>query len=97
MSPKQAEIPGTASPDRDDELHALWLEVVDCQETTAAAKAKEKAKKEEASAALHKKGIRDYKVDGANLWLEGKETVKAKKAGARPRGKVKKVVAGAQE
>lgn len=92
-APKQEEIPGTESPDRDPELHALWLEIVALEEDTRTARAAEKAKREAAGMALHKRGLTEYFVDGAELWIEPKETVKAKKKGGRPKGKVRKVVA----
>lgn len=90
---RQEEIPGTESPDRDAELHALWLELVDLEEEAAGARAAVKAKREQAGAALHARGLSEYFVDGAELWIEPKELVKAKKKGGRPKGKIKKEVA----
>lgn len=89
--PKQEEIPGTESPNRDPELHALWLELVALEEEAAEARGAVKAKREEAGNALHKRGLTEYFVDGAELWIEPKETVKAKKKGGRPKGKIRKV------
>jgi uncharacterized protein YggE len=93
----QIEIEGTESPDRDPELHALWLELVDLQEASAAAKAAEAKKREEAGAALKARGLTEYSVDGAALWIEPHDKVKAKKPGARKRGKIKKVKKGDAE
>lgn len=87
-----------ASPDRDPELHALGLELIDLEERSKAAKAAEKTKREECGAALRKRGLKEYgPIDDVSLWIEGQEKVKAKKEGARPRGRVRKVVAGAEE
>lgn len=99
---EQAEIadpddgrPIGASPDRDPELHALGLELIDLEERSKAAKAAEKAKREECGAALRRRGLKEYgPIDDVSLWIEGQEKVKAKKEGGRPRGKVLKVVEG---
>jgi len=93
----QAEIPGTESPDRDPELHALWLELVALEEEAAAARGDVKNKQAEASAALKKRGLTEYFVDGAQLWIEPHEKIKTRKKGSRPKGKIKKVTKGEEE
>lgn len=93
----QEEIPGTESPDRDPELHALWQELVCLEEEAAEARGAVKAKREQAGAALHERGLSEYFVDGAELWIEPKELVKAKKKGGRPKGKITKVVDGQED
>jgi len=88
----QLEVPGTESPDRDDELHALGLEILDCEARLKEAKAADAEKRAEAAKALEKRGLTEYDVDGISLWIEpGKEKVKAKREGDRPKGKVQKV------
>lgn len=94
---EQAEIPGTESPDRDPELHALWLELVALEEEAATARGDVKNKQAEASAALKKRGLTEYFVDGAQLWIEPHEKIKTRKKGGRAKGKIKKVTAGDQE
>lgn len=89
----QAEIPGTESPNRDPELHAIGLGLLDLEERRKSIQGAEKDKRAEAAAALHKRNLKEYKVDGIDLWLEGKESVKVKKDGGRPKGRIKKVVA----
>lgn len=90
----QEEIPGTESPDRDPELHALWLEIVALEEEAADARGALKTKKDQAAAALHERGVSEYFVDGAELWIEPKEVIKSKKKGGRPKGKIVKVTEG---
>lgn len=81
-----------AEPDRDPELHALWVELVDAQDALKAAQETVATVKAGAAKALHARGIDHYKVGPADLWIEpGSEKVKAKRAGGRPRGKVTKV------
>lgn len=94
---EQLEVPGTESPDRIPELHALGLELLDAEEKLKAAKASEKTKRAECGAALHKHGITEYQVDGIELWIEGKEQVKVKSEEGRPKGKVKKSPKGKEE
>lgn len=94
---EQAEIPGTESPDRDPELHALWLELVALEEEAAEARGAVKGKQAEASAALKERGLTEYFVDGAELWIEPHEKIKTKKKGGRAKGKIEKVVAGDAE
>lgn len=87
-----------ASPDRDEELHALGLELILAEEESKDAKAAEKTKREECGAALRRRGMKEYgPIDGVSLWIEGQEKVKAKKEGARPRGRVLKVVSGEED
>ncbi len=89
----QAEIPGTESPDRDPELHALGLEILDAEAELKAAKNKDAEKRAAAAKALEDRGLTEYEVDGISLWIEpGKEKVKAKREGDRPKGRVEKVV-----
>lgn len=99
--PKQEELadpddgkPIAAGPDRDPELHALGLELIELEGRKKDAIGAEKAKREEAGAALRSRGLREYDVDGVAIWIEGKETVKVKRDGGRPKGKVTKEVAG---
>lgn len=99
--PEQTEINApdgksiAAGPDRDDELHALWLSLCNALDETKAAREDEARIKVLAADALHARGIDHYKADGADLWIEpGSEKVKAKRPDGRPKGRVKKVVAG---
>lgn len=92
---EQAEIPGTESPARIPELHALWLEIVALQEDVGAAREALKAKQDEARTALRKRGLDHYKIDGADLWAEPQpDRIKAKKPGGRKKGKIVKVTGG---
>lgn len=76
--PVQEEIPGTESPNRDPELHALGLELYDLQTERAQLTKDEKAKREEIAAALHSRKQVQYDCDGVHLWLEPTEKVKVK-------------------
>lgn len=89
-------LPGMPDPPGyDEELHALWLEKCDLQDAAASAREALKKKDEEARGALRRKGLDHYKVGEADLWAEPQpHRIKAKKAGARPKGKIKKVTAG---
>lgn len=95
--PQQDEIPGTESLNRDPELHALGLEVITLEAESKDAKRRENAKRAEAGEALRKRGLKEYNVDDVSLWIEGKETVKARREGDRPKGKVRKVVVKDEE
>jgi hypothetical protein len=74
----QYEIPGTESPDRDPELHALALELYDLQSQRMDLTKREKATREEAAALLHRKKLDSYHCDGVQLWLEPSEKVKVR-------------------
>lgn len=74
----QAEIPGTESPNRDHELHALGLELYDLQTERMRLTKDEKTKREEIAAALHSRKQVQYDCDGVHLWLEPTEKVKVK-------------------
>lgn len=75
----QDEIPGTESPARDPELHALGMELYDLQTERMELTKREKAKREQIAAALHARKIDSYHVDGVELWLEaGVEKVKVR-------------------
>jgi len=77
----QSEIPGTESPDRDPELHALGLELYDLQRERMHLTKDEKEKRLEIAALMHKKQITEYSVDGVELWIEpGAEKVMVKYA-----------------
>ena len=79
MSRAQLEVPGTESPNRDPELHALGLELYDLQSQRMQLTKDEKAKREEIAAALHARKQVQYDCDGVHLWLEpGVEKVKVK-------------------
>lgn len=76
----QEEIPGTESPDRDAELHALGLELYDLQNRRMELTKAEKEKRQQIAAALHERKIDEYHVDGIELWLEpGVEKVKVRR------------------
>lgn len=77
----QLEVPGTESPDRDPELHALGLELYALQSERMEATKLEKAKREEIAAALHARKQTQYDCDGVSLWLEPSEKVKVKVGG----------------
>ena len=74
----QQEIPGTESPNRDQELHALGLELYALQSQRMDLTKQEKAKREEIAAALHARKQVQYDCDGISLWLEPSEKVKVK-------------------
>jgi hypothetical protein len=74
----QEEIPGTESPNRDPELHALGLELYDLQTERMRLTKDEKTKREEIAAALHSRKQVQYDCDGVHLWLEPTEKVKVK-------------------
>lgn len=75
----QDEIPGTESPARDPELHALGMELYDLQSRRMDLTKLEKAKREQIAAALHSRKIDSYSCDGIELWLEaGVEKVKVR-------------------
>jgi hypothetical protein len=76
----QIEIEGTESPDRDDELHAIGMELYDLQQRLKQLKKDEQAKREDAAALLKLRGIDHYHVDGVELWVEsGPSKVKVRK------------------
>lgn len=76
-APVQEEIPGTASPNRDEELHALATELYALQSERMDLTKQEKEKRGEIAAALQARGQKQY--DGVHLWLEpGVEKVKVK-------------------
>jgi hypothetical protein len=78
----QAEIPGTESPNRDPELHALGIELYDLQSERMDLTKKEKAKRLEIAAALQARKQVQYDCDGVHLWIEpGVEKVKVKMGG----------------
>lgn len=95
--PEQTEIPGTESPDRIPELHALWLDICAAEEESREARGREKELRANAAQALKERGLKEYFVDGAELWIEPQEKVKAHKRGKRPKGKVTKVVTAEKE
>lgn len=77
--PGQAEIDGTKSGERDEELHALGLELYDVRARRMELTKSEKQTAALIAARLHSMGIDEYKVDGIELWLEpGKESVKVR-------------------
>lgn len=77
--PGQTEIEGTPSSERDEELHALGLELYDVRARRMELTKLEKQKASLIAARLHSMGIEEYKVDGIELWLEaGKESVKVR-------------------
>lgn len=67
---KQEEIPGTESPARDNELHALGLEIYDCQEERKRLTKKEEELRISAGQRLDALGITIYHVDGIEIWKE---------------------------
>jgi hypothetical protein len=69
---KQEEIPGTESPERNPELHALALEIYHHQTARMDHQKHEIAKRAEAGVLLDKLGISEYDVDGVHLWREQK-------------------------
>ena len=78
-APKQEEIPGTESPNRDEELHALATELYALQSERMDLTKQEKEKRGEIAAALQARGQKQYDCDGVHLWLEpGVEKVKVK-------------------
>ena len=78
MSADQLEVPGTESPNRDAELHALGLELYDLQSQRMQLTKDEKEKRAEIAAALHARKQVQYDCDGVHLWLEETEKVKVK-------------------
>ena len=82
----QAELPGTESPNRDPELHALGLELYDLQTERMQLTKDEKAKREEIAAALHARKQVQYDCDGVHLWLEPTEKVRVKMGGGAEEG-----------
>lgn len=76
--PAQQELPGTESPKRDAELHALGMELYDLQSRRMDLTKLEKAKREAIAAALHSRKIDSYHCDGVELWLETGEKVKVR-------------------
>lgn len=75
-SKAQAEIPGTQSPDRIDDLHALGLEIYDLQEQRKKI-TKERVLRIRAAEQLKAHKIDHYHVDGVEVWAEpGPEKVK---------------------
>ena len=74
----QLEVPDTQSPGRIQELHVLGLELYDLQNRRMELTKQEKAKRGEAGAALHSRGLTEYAADGVELWLEGSEKVKVR-------------------
>lgn len=81
--PKQEEIPGTESPNRDPELHALGIELAELQAERMDLTKREKDKRAQIAAALHERKQEQYDCDGVHLWLErGDEKVRVKVAGA---------------
>lgn len=73
---KQAEIEGTESPARNDELHALGLEIKAFENERKEITKKEKEKREQAKGILHSLSLTRYHVDGVELELEAKEKLK---------------------
>lgn len=82
----QQEIPGTESPNRDEELHALGLELYDLQSQRMELTKQEKDKRLEIAAALHARKQVQYDCDGVSLWLEPSEKVKVRVDGADEEG-----------
>lgn len=75
----QLEVPGTESPDRIEELHALGLEIYDLQEKRKSITKEERQKRQVASATLKDHKIDHYHVDGVEVWAEpGGEKIKVK-------------------
>lgn len=76
--PRQEEIPGTASQERNPELHALALELKDIQDESMENRKKDKAKRDEIMGLMKKLDIKEYEVDGVELWLESDTKTKVK-------------------
>lgn len=74
--PKQIELEGTESPERNPELHALGLEIKAFETERKEITKKEKEKRLEATGILHSLNLTRYHVDGVELELEGKEKLK---------------------
>lgn len=74
--PKQIELEGTASPERNPELHALGLEIKSFENERKEITKKEKEKRDQATGILHSLGLDHYYVDGVELALEGKEKLR---------------------
>jgi hypothetical protein len=78
-SKAQAEIPGTESPDRIEEIHALGLEIKSLEQERMDLTKKEKEKRRQATAELHAHKLTEYDVDGVHVWIESKgEKLKVK-------------------
>jgi hypothetical protein len=91
----QEEIPGTESPNRDPELHALGLEIIDLEQEVRGGRGRLKGKQEDARAALKERGMDSYVCDGVELWSEPQPTkIKAKRPSDRKKGKIQKVTDG---
>lgn len=71
--PKQEELPGTESPGRDDELHALALEIYEVQEERKQLTEKEAELRLKAGQRLDALGCDYYHEDGVEVWNEPKE------------------------
>jgi hypothetical protein len=77
--PRQDDLPGTESPNRDPELHALGMELYDLQNERVDLTKREKEKRGEIAAALHERKQEEYDCDGVHLWIEkGDEKVRVK-------------------
>lgn len=98
-APEQDMIPDLPEqPGYDGELHALWIEKCELQESAGRAREALKSHDEKVRKALDARGIDHYKHGDADLWCEPvPPKVKAKKPGGRKKGKIKKVVAGKAE
>jgi hypothetical protein len=68
----QAEIPGTESPDRIEELHALGIEIKDLEQERMDITRREKEKRQMAVAQLDAHKITEYDCDGVHVWKESK-------------------------
>lgn len=89
---EQLEVPGTESPGRDPELHALGLEIIGLEADVKGARGRLKEKQEEAREALKERGIDSYVCDGVELWAEPQTPkIKAKRPSDRKKGRIQKV------
>jgi hypothetical protein len=76
-SKAQMEVPGTASPNRIDDLHALGVEIYDLQEQRKKITKDERVLRIRAAEQLKAHHIDHYHVDGVEVWAEpGPEKVK---------------------
>lgn len=76
-SKAQMEVPGTASPNRIDDLHALGVEIYDLQEQRKKITKDERVLRIRAAEQLKAHKIDHYHVDGVEVWAEpGPEKVK---------------------
>lgn len=78
---RQVEIPGTESPGRIPELHALGIELDEIKTEKAALKERETEKLANVRHYLEENGLASsgYDCDGVHLWLEkGEAKVKVK-------------------